>query len=70
MMMNLKLEIKLGQLLKIFPQLKLIMDKYLLKMKEPQVTSVCKVTIIKIEDFDEAMLVVQVQIGKFGVQEY
>lgn len=35
MMMNLKLETELGQLLKICPQLRLIMDKYLLKMKEP-----------------------------------
>ncbi len=68
MMMNLKLEIKLGQLLKICPQLILIMDKYLLKMKEPQVTNVCKITTIKIKDFDEALLVVQVRIGKFGVQ--
>ncbi len=67
-MMNLKLEIKLGQLLKICPRLKLIMDKYLLKMKEPQVTNVCKVTTIKIEDFDEVVLVVQIRIRKFGVR--
>ncbi len=67
MMMNLKLEVKLGKLPKICPQLRLIMEKYLLKMKEPQVTDVCKVTIMKIKDFDETMLVVQVRVGKFGV---
>ncbi len=65
--MNLKLEVKLGQLLRICPQLKLIMDNYLLQMKEPQVTNVCKITIMKIEDFDEVVLVIQVRVGKFGV---
>ncbi len=63
--MNLKLEVKLGQLLKICEQLRL--RKYLLKMKELQVTDVCKVTIMKIIFFDETMLVVQVQVGKFGI---
>jgi len=43
------------------------MDKYLLKMIEPQMNDVCKVTTIKIKDFDEVLLIVQVQIGKFGV---
>jgi hypothetical protein len=43
------------------------MDKYLLKMIEPQMIDVCKVTTIKIKDFDEVLLIVQVQIGKFGV---
>ncbi len=65
--MNLKLEVKLGQLLRIFPQLVLIMEKIFSKIKEPQVTSVYKVTIMKIKDFDEAMPIVQVQVGKFGV---
>jgi hypothetical protein len=32
------------------------------------VIDVCKVTIMKIKDFDEAMLVVQVWVGKFGVR--
>jgi hypothetical protein len=36
-------------------------------MKEPQMTDVCKVTTMKIIFFDEIMLVVQVQVGKFGV---
>jgi hypothetical protein len=30
----------------------------LLKMKEPQVIDVCKITIMKIEDFDNSMLVI------------
>jgi hypothetical protein len=55
MMMNLKLKVKLGQLLRIFPQLKLIMEKYFLKIKEPQIIDVCKVTTIKIKNFDEAV---------------
>jgi hypothetical protein len=66
--MNLKLEIKPGQLLKICPQLKLI-KKYLLKMKQPQLTNVCKITTIKNFDFDEAVLVVQVRIRKFRVRD-
>jgi hypothetical protein len=67
MMMNLKLKIKLGKLLRICPRLKLIKEKYLLKIKEPQMIDVCKVTTIKIKNFNEAMLVVQVRIRKFGV---
>ncbi len=37
-------------------------------MKEDQVVDVCKVT-TKVEDFDETMLVVQVQEGKFEVRD-
>jgi hypothetical protein len=66
-MMNLKLEVKLQQLLRIFPHLRSIMEKYLLKMKDTQVIDVCKVTTMKVEDFDETMPIVQVQMGKFGV---
>jgi hypothetical protein len=36
------------------------MEKYLLKIKVTQMIDVCKLTTIKIEDFDEVMLVVQV----------
>jgi len=68
MMMTLKLKVKLGQFLKICPQLMKMMEKYLMKMKTNQVIDVCKVSIIKVEDFDEAILVVQVQIGKFEVR--
>ncbi len=61
MMMTLKLEIKLGQLLKICRQL--------MKMKTNQVMDVCKVTTIEVEDFDEAIPVVQVQVGNFEVRD-
>jgi hypothetical protein len=43
------------------------MENYLLQMKEPQVTNVCKITIMKVEDFDEVVLVIQVRVGKFGI---
>jgi hypothetical protein len=36
-------------------------------MKEPQMTDVCKLTTMKFFFFDEIMLIVQVQVGKFGV---
>jgi len=65
--MNLKLEVKLQQLLRIFPHLRSIMEKYLLKVKDTEVIDVCKVTIMKVEDFDETMSIVQVRMGKFGV---
>ncbi len=59
-MMTLKLEVKLGQLLRICPQLMKMMEKSLMKMKTNQVIDVCKVNIVKVEDFDEAISVVQV----------
>jgi hypothetical protein len=42
------------------------MTKSLLKMEEAQIANVCKVTTIKIKDFNEAILVVHVCVGKFG----
>jgi hypothetical protein len=59
---------KLGKLLEICPHLREMMTKSLLKMEEAQIVDVCKITATKIEDFDEAMLVVQVRVGKFGVR--
>jgi len=38
-------------------------------MEEAQIVDVCKVVATKIEDFDEAILVVQVRVGKFGVKD-
>jgi len=46
-----------------------MMTKSLLKMEEVQIADVCKITTIKIEDFDEAISVVQVCVGKFGVRD-
>jgi hypothetical protein len=37
-------------------------------MKEDQVANVCKVA-IKVEDFDEAMPIVQVWVGKFKIKD-
>jgi hypothetical protein len=65
---NLKLEVKLGQLMKICPRLKGMVEKSLIKMREDQVVDVCKVT-TKVEDFDEAMSIVQVQVGKFEIRD-
>jgi len=67
--MNSKIKVKLGQLLEICPQLRKMMTKSLLKMGEVQITNVYKVTTIKVEDFDETILVVQVHIGKFGMRD-
>ncbi len=36
----------------------------MIKMREDQVANVCKIT-TKVEDFDEIMLIVQVQVGNF-----
>ncbi len=66
--MNSKLEVKLGQLMKICPQLKGMVERSLIKMKEDQVVDVCKIR-TKVEDFDGAMLVVRVQMGKFEVRD-
>jgi hypothetical protein len=65
---NLKLEVKLGQLMRIFPQLKGMVENSLIKMREDQVADVCKVT-TKVEDFDEVMPVVQVRVKKFEVKD-
>jgi hypothetical protein len=67
--MNSKIEVKLGKLIEIFPYLRKIMTKSLLKMEEPHIANVCKVTTTKIKDFDEAILVIQVHVGKFGVRD-
>ncbi len=40
-----------------------------MKTKINQVTDVSKVNTIKVEDFDEAILVVQVRVGKFEVKD-
>jgi hypothetical protein len=66
--MNSKLEMKLGQLMRICPQLKRVVERSLIKMKEDQVAYVCKVT-KKVEDFDEVMPVIQVWVGKFEIRD-
>jgi hypothetical protein len=49
MIMNLKLEVKLGQLMRICLQLRGMVEKSLIKMREDQVANVCKIT-TKVED--------------------
>jgi hypothetical protein len=66
--MNLKLNMKLGQLMRICPQLRGMVEKSLIKMIVNQVVNVCKVT-TKVEDFDEAMSIVQVRVGKFEIRD-
>jgi hypothetical protein len=68
-MMHSKIEVKLGQLLKICPKLREMMTKSLLKMGETQIVDVYKVTTTTVEDFDEAIPIVQVHIGKFRVKD-
>jgi hypothetical protein len=47
--MNLKLEVKLGQLMRICLQLRGMVEKSLIKMREDQVANVCKIT-TKVKD--------------------
>jgi hypothetical protein len=68
-MMNSNIEVKLRQLLEICLQLRKMMTKSLLKMGEARIVDVCKVTTTKVKDFDEAILIVQVYIRKFGVKD-
>jgi hypothetical protein len=54
--MNLKIDVKLGQLLELCFQLREMLTKSLLKMEEAQIVDVYKVATTKMEDFDEAIL--------------
>jgi hypothetical protein len=58
-----KIEVKLGQLIKIFPQLKKILAKFFLRMQKEHALDVCKVGTHHKNDFDEVLHVVQVCIG-------
>jgi hypothetical protein len=50
--LNMKIKVKLGQLIKIFPQLRKILAKFFLKMQEEYVPNVCKVGTHHKNDFD------------------
>jgi hypothetical protein len=54
--------------MKICLQLKGMVEKSLIKMKEDQVVDICKVT-IKVEDSNKVMPIVQVWAGKFQVKD-
>jgi len=60
--MNSKLEMKLGQMMRICLQLRGMVEKSSIKMKEDHVAYACKVT-TKVEDFDETMPIVQIWVG-------
>jgi hypothetical protein len=63
------MEVKLRKLLQLCPQLRRLLEISLARIKGKGVANVCKVTTVKVEDFDEAMHVVQVKIGKLGVKD-
>jgi hypothetical protein len=67
--LNMKMEIKLGQLIKIFPQLQKILTRFFLKMQKEHVSDVCIVGTHHTNDFDEAMPVVQVSIGNCEIMD-
>jgi hypothetical protein len=67
--LNMKMEVKLGQLIKICPHLKNILAKFFLKMQEEHVPNVCRVGTHHKNDFDEVMPIVQVWIGNYETMD-
>jgi hypothetical protein len=67
--MDLKMEVKLGKLLQLCPQLYKLLEIFLAKIKGKEVVDVCKITISKAEDFNKATHVIQVRVGKLGVKD-
>jgi hypothetical protein len=63
------MEVKLGQFIKIFPQLRKILAKFFLRMQEEHVLDVCRVGTHHKNDLDEIMLVVQVSIGNCEIMD-
>ncbi len=63
------MEVKLGKLLQLCPQLRKLLEIYLAKIKGKEVVDVCRVTTLKVEDFDKPTLVVQVGIRKLGMKD-
>jgi hypothetical protein len=64
-----KMEVKLGQLIKICPQLRKIFTKFFLRMEEEHLPDVCRVGTHHKNDFDEVMPVVQVSIGNCEIMD-
>jgi hypothetical protein len=67
--LNMKMKVKLRQLIKICPQLRKIFKKFCLRMQEEHVPNVCKVGTHHKNDFDEVMFIVQVCIGKCEIMD-
>jgi hypothetical protein len=60
---------KLGQLIKICPQLRKILTKKFLKMEDEHGPFVCKVGTHHKNDFDEVMPIVQMSIGNCEIMD-
>jgi hypothetical protein len=67
---NVKMEVKLGQLIKICPQLQKILAKFFLRMQEEHVPDVCKVGTHHKNDFNEVIPVVQVSIRNCEIMDF
>ncbi len=66
---NMKMEVKLGKLINIFPQLQKNISKILFEDGNFFVLDVCKIGTHHKNDFDESMLVVQVSIGNCEIMD-
>jgi hypothetical protein len=66
---NMKMEVKLGQLIKICPQLKKNLANFFLRMQKEHVPNVCKFSTHHKNDFDEVMPVVQVCVRNYEIMD-
>jgi len=67
--LNMKVEVKLEQLIKVCPQLRKILAKFFLRMQKKHVLDVCRVGTLHKNDFDEVMPVVQVSIRNCEIMD-
>jgi hypothetical protein len=65
-----KIEVKLGELIKICPQLQKILTKFFLRMQKERVADVCKVGTQHKNDFDEVMPIVQISIANYEIMDF
>jgi hypothetical protein len=66
---NMKMEVKLGQLIKICPQLRKILAKFFLRMEKEHVPHVCRIVIHHKNDFDEVMPIVQLSTRNYEIMD-
>jgi hypothetical protein len=64
-----KMEVKLGQLIKIFPKLRKILAKFFLRMQKKHVSDVCIVGTHHKNDCDEVLPITQVSIGNCEIMD-
>ncbi len=67
--LNMKREVKWGQLIKICPQLRKKLAKFFLRMQKEHVLDVCIVGTHHKNDFDEVMPIVQVSIRNCEIMD-